>query len=504
MGLAIVAAVLCTHHLEGDVTAAGGDYLDVPFDVPAGTVEIQITHTDNSEFTILDWGVWGPDGDDADNLDDFRGWAGGLTDDAIIGVQQSSRSYLPGPIMPGMWKVNIGKAKLDATGAHYTIDIQCRDTATLAVQPKAAFDPVVLSTERRWYKGDFHVHSIQSGDANASFADIAALAKSRGLDFVNLSDHNTFAQHALVAAIQPQYPDFLFLRGSEITTYSGHGNSVGTTGYIEHRLGFNGRTVAGIIEDVAAQGGIYIVNHPMLDLGTECIGCAWGHLDDTPWEGVSALELITGNFDIGIQAFVPRVLTMWDGLLDAGHRIGVVGGSDDHRAGTATGATASSIGRPTTLVLADNLSEAAIADAIRKGRTAVQLRGFDDPFVEMTIGDAELGDTVENAAEVAIKARVSGGSGMIVQVWRDGEKLTQKDVTSDNFIATFEDEPGAQQRRYRVELINDLNQRVVVTSHIYVNGVEGGCGCATGTPRGSWVLAFALLALRRRRRLKAA
>jgi MYXO-CTERM domain-containing protein len=500
MGLAFVAAVLCTHHLEGDVTAAGGDYLDVPFDVPAGTIEIQIKHTDDSEFAILDWGVWGPDGPDTDDKPDYRGWAGGLEDDAIIGVEQSSRSYLPGPITPGTWMVNVGKAKLDATGAHYTIDVECRDTATLTVQPKAAFDPVVLSSERRWYRGDFHVHSIQSGDANASFADIATLAKSRGLDFVNLSDHNTYAQHALIAALQPQYPDFLFLRGSEITTYSGHTNSVGTSSYVEHRLGYMGRTVAGIVDDVAAQGGIMIVNHPVLDLGTECIGCSWGHLDDTPWQGVSALELITGNYDIGIQAFVPRVLTMWDGLVAAGNHIGVVGGSDDHRAGTATGPTASSIGRPTTLVYADNLSEAAIADAVRKGRTAVQLRGFDDPFAELMIGTAVVGDTVDDAATVSLHVHVTGGSGMIAQIWRDGVKLSQKVVTSDDFTTTFEDTPGAQARRYRLELINDLNQRVLVTSHIYVNGVEDGCGCATGRARGSWVLALALLALRRRRR----
>ena len=45
MSLVAVAAVLSTMHYEGDVAGAGGDYVDVPFDVPAGTVEIQITTT---------------------------------------------------------------------------------------------------------------------------------------------------------------------------------------------------------------------------------------------------------------------------------------------------------------------------------------------------------------------------------------------------------------------------------------------------------------------------
>src|ERR1041385_3122951 len=235
MGLVAIAVVLSSMHYEGAVTAAGGDYVDVAFDVPAGTKEIRITHTDGSNDVILDWGVWGPDG--------FRGWGGGNTEDAVIGVDQSSRSYLPGPITPGTWTVSVGKALLDGAGnGHYSIDVVCDDAETLVPQARAAFDPVVLTPARRWKKGDFHVPSSQSGDANAMFDAIATLAKSRGLDFVNLSDHNTYSQHALIAAIQPNYPDFLFLRGTEITTYSGHGNSVGDHDYIDHRLGYMGRT----------------------------------------------------------------------------------------------------------------------------------------------------------------------------------------------------------------------------------------------------------------------
>jgi MYXO-CTERM domain-containing protein len=496
MGLIAVAVVLSSMHYEGDVTADGGDYADVQFEVPAGTVEIQVTHSDGSDYVILDWGVWGPDG--------FRGWGGGNTEDAIIGVDESSRSYLPGPITPGTWTVVIGKAMLAATGGHYSIDVVCRDDATLTVQPRAAFSPVVLNPERRWYKGDFHVHSVQSGDAGATFDQIATLAKSRGLDFVNLSDHNTYAQHALIAAYQPSQPDLLFLRGSEITTYSGHANSVGTHDYIDHRLGYMGRDVAGIAADVAAEDAALIVNHPVLDLGDECIGCKWDHVDDTPWDQVSAMELITGNFDIGVQAFVPRVITLWDSLLDQGYRVAVVGGSDDHRAGMDTGPTASPIGSPTTLVLAENLSEEAIVAALHHGRTVVQLRGPDDPFVEMKIGDAEIGDEVSDVSEVTVSAHVVGGDGTIAQLWRDGMKLDQQPISGGDTTVTFTDAPGAAQRRYRIELINDLNQRIVVTSHIYVQGVAGddGCGCrSTGTGRGAGTgLVIALAALLTRRR----
>lgn len=486
--------VLSMMRYEGDVTAAGGDYVDVPFVVPAGTVEIQITHADGSESDILDWGVWSPEG--------FRGWGGGNTEDAIIGVQQSSRSYLPGPITPGTWTIAIGKAKLDADGAHYTIDVVCRANATLPVRPKAQHTSTVLANGRRWYKGDFHVHSAESGDATATLDQISALARQRGLDFVNLSDHNTNSHVALAAAAQTSLDDVLFLRGAEITTYAGHGNAVGLGTYVDHRIGHMGRTIEGVLQDVEAAGAIFIVNHPTLDLGDNCIGCPWEH-PTTPWAKVAGIEIITGKWDLVERLFVPSAIGKWDELLDAGHRIAAIGGSDDHRAGTGTGLTDTPLGSPTTLVLADELSEAAIMRAIREGRTIVQMRGPDDPLVEMTVGDAQIGDTT-SAGTAKIAARVQGGMGMFLQLWRDGEKLKQIEIRSDDFRHTFDDEPGdGELRRYRLEVINDANNRIVVTSHIYVMGTGAGGGCCHGGGAIGALAALPVLALLlRRRRLR--
>ena len=270
--------------LSGDVTAAGGDYVDVPFAVPDGTVEIEISHTDNSDQDILDWGVWDENG--------FRGWGGGLTDNAIIGVDEASRGYLPGAIQPGQWMVEIGKAKIASPSVHYDITVTFRDAATLTtVRPRAAWSDQALESGARWYQGDFHVHSIESGDASATFDQIRDLARSRGLDFVDLSDHNTISQHALVAAYQSGVDDLLFLRGSEVTTYGGHGTSLGNTVYIDHRIGREGLTIQNLVDQARDAGAIFIVNHPLLNLGTACIGCAWSYGDDTPWNQVAGIEL---------------------------------------------------------------------------------------------------------------------------------------------------------------------------------------------------------------------
>ena len=108
MGPILFAAVLGTLHLEADVATVAGDYLVVPFEVPAGTVEFDVARTVPGGEVVLDFGVWGPSG--------ARGWGGGLTEPTTIGVKESSRGYLPGPIAPGTWQLVVGKARVPSTG----------------------------------------------------------------------------------------------------------------------------------------------------------------------------------------------------------------------------------------------------------------------------------------------------------------------------------------------------------------------------------------------------
>jgi MYXO-CTERM domain-containing protein len=299
----------------------------------------------------------------------------------------------------------------------------------------------------------------------------------------------------------------LVLRSSEITTYSGHGNGVGIHDYVDHRLGYRGRTMANIVDDVVAQGGMFIVNHAATDLGTACIGCGWKHLDDVPWDEVSALEVLTAGYLLGEGAYTPKVIAMWDALEDQGHRLSAVGGSDDHSAGMGAGSIGSPIGSPAALVLANELSETAIIDAVRHQHTMVQLRGPDDPFVDVKLQKrdgslADVGDDVDGIADVAIPVRVKGASGMFIEVWRNGTKLVELPVTSDDFNGLAHDVPGKGDYRYRIELTDAGRRRVVVTSHFYVHAIDGAGGGCTAAGEGS-PLALAMagvgLLLRRRR-----
>jgi hypothetical protein len=482
MSIWLVAGVISTLHLEGPVVADGGDYLIVPFEVPAGTVEIEIAHSDGSDADILDWGVWAPEG--------FRGWGGGNTEPIVIGVDESSRSYLEGPITPGTWELVIGKAKLPTGAGAYTADVTFRDAPTLTPLPRDAPSAPTLATGTRWYAGDFHVHSEESGDARATLDEIGTLARSRGLDFVVITDHNTVSQDGRIAAAQPDHPDLLFVRGIEVTTYAGHGNAIGATSYVDHRAGLDGVGAPTILDEVTDQGAVFSINHPALQLGDACIGCAWRH-DDTPWDQVAAIEIHTGNFEVTGTLFTPQAIALWDEQLAAGYALAAIGGSDDHTAGVDEGATGSPIGSPTTMVLADALSEAAILDAIRAGRTVVKLRGPDDPMAELTSGDARIGDTVTGVGEARLTLHVTGGDGTLAQVWRDGALVEGFTVEGDDWTHTVVYPVTGERERYRIEIVQ--NRRVTVTSHLYVEGDPsladgGGCCSAGGGGAAAWLV----------------
>lgn len=499
MNAVLLAAVLSTLTFEGEIDETDGDYVVVDFEVPEGVVEIHVAHSDGSQQNVLDWGVWSPSG--------FRGWGGGLEDDAVVGAVESSRGYLPGPIEAGTWSVVIGVAVLDASPATYDITVTLHDAATLSPRERATPQPGDLGGGARWYAGDLHVHSSESGDASASMDAIAALASERGLDFVVLSDHNTVSQHALASAFQDAQPELLFVRGAEITTYAGHGNGLGIASYVDHRVGLGERSAAAIVADVTAQGGAFVVNHPALDLGDACIGCAWTH-EDTPWDQVAAIEIHTGPYDVW-PIFGRTVLALWDDLQDQGHRITAVGGSDDHRATGEVTSTRSPIGSPTTMVHAESLSEEAILEAIRAGRVVVKLRGPDDPMAELSVTGEDgavgrLGDTIASAT-VVLEARVTGGDGSSVLLVKNGAVVESAAVDGDDVTLRFEQETSAAGDRYRVHVLDGTE--ATVTNHVYVDwaeplatGDEGGCGCRTSGGAGSGLLALSVLALMRRRR----
>src|SRR5215210_4553276 len=72
-------------------------------------------------------------------------------------------------------------------------------------------------------------------------------------------------------------------------------------------------------------------------------------------------------------------IDFWEQKLDAGYKIAPVGGSDSHDAGRTPEPTHSPVGDPTTVLFADELSEAGIKRAIDARHTYVKMFGNDGP-----------------------------------------------------------------------------------------------------------------------------
>lgn len=446
--------------LDGQVPDDGLDHFFVAFDVPPGTVEIEVQHDDLSDDNILDWGLDDPAG--------FRGWGGGNSEPAIVGLTAASRSYLAGPISAGEWRVVIGKAKLVDLPATYALTVILRDEGTLAAQPeRAPYKPFAgLGGGPRWYAGDFHVHSRESGDARPPLAEIAALARSRGLDFIEISDHNTTSQLEFFAAAQAASQDLLFVPGAEFTTYAGHANAIGATVWVDHKIGQPGVTIAAAAAAYADQGALFSINHPALDLGDVCIGCAWKH--DIP-PGLAAVEVATGGLDKAGKFLTDDAIAFWDQLCGEGRHLAAIGGSDDHRAGVDLGAFDSPVGDPTTMIFADELSTPALLAGIAAGRTVVKLQGPGDPMVELVSDNVEVGDTITTHDPVRFSATVTGApAGSSVRFVRNGQAMPPIAIVDDPFVATVETTPPADgEDRWRAEVIVDGKPRTI-TSHLWL------------------------------------
>lgn len=459
-----IALADSTITLEGVAEEGAPDHFFVDFEVPDGTAEIQIEHDDQSEEDILDWGLYDPTG--------FRGWGGGNSEPIVVSEDAASRSYLIGPIQSGTWRLVVGKAKLDDDGGTYRAVVTFRDSATLEPQTerKAYLDPGVVATGARWYIGDFHVHSIESGDARPPLDEIVAFAKGRGLDFVELSDHNTTSQLDFMVDAQSRAGEFLLLPGVEYTTYAGHANGIGATAFVDHKIGQPGVTIDGAADAFHDMGALFAINHPAFDLGDACIGCGWKH--ELPASKIDAVEIATAG---SAALFMEASLAFWEGLCDQGQRVAAIGGSDDHGAGVDIGAFGAPIGSPATYVFAEELSVSGIQEGVRAGRTVVKVRGPDDPMIEITT-------TLSGFYGQSLVAKIDGpASGMQARWVKNGVPGAFQPIEADGaeIVIDVPPVPEGLADRYRVELWEGVIP-VTFTSHVWIDAddtgyaVEGG------------------------------
>lgn len=413
--------------IEGSIDAtAHQTYLELPFEVPPGVaaLTVEFAYTGREERTTIDLGLADPRR--------FRGASGGNKSRFTLAETHATPSYLPGPIVPGTWKLLLGIPNI-RKGARS--DYTARIGFQRGEERPAGFADAPLATEARWYRGDFHAHSAHSDGSCASqagarvpcplFKTVEAAA-ARGLDFVTMSEHNATSHHNAMRELQPYYDRLLLLPGRELTTFFGHANIFGPTGFVDFRVGTAAvPDVDNMLGRVAALGGLVSINHPTAPSGELCMGCGWT-ARDTDWSRVQAIEVINGGSVASAGGQVETQLSgvgFWEDLLNLGHRLTAIGGSDNHDVVR----DANRPGLPATVVFARDLSVPALLDGVRSGKVFVDVEGSRDRLLEFFAraggAEAEMGGAlrVGAGARVAFEARLIGAAGGRVEVIANGQ-----------------------------------------------------------------------------------
>ena len=302
----------------------------------------------------------------------------------------------------------------------------------------------------RWVAGDLHVHTTYSHDSYGgptddntgpedlytlghTVTDDFAIARSRGLDFLAISDHMDIRSQS-----DPGFGSsgVLGLPAYE-NSLNGHAQMLGAT-----RLYDNGdKSTAAVLaleQALHADGGLLQANHPNEP--------RWEYGYDVPVDTVEVW-----NLPWYYQPPAPAssnntwALHYWEGWLDRGAHVAATGGSDSHWVSTTA---AQGAGQPTTWVYVSDLSVKGVLDGLRAGRTAVSAeppayggarvvlqadRNHDGRYESMQ------GDTVRRGTRMRLRVTGADAVGSHVRIVTDGgrQAFAPRLVTSPRFTYRF-------------------------------------------------------------------
>jgi hypothetical protein len=450
-------------------------YIELPFDVPEGVTRVTIdsSYTEREKHTAIDLGLF--DGER------FRGWSGGNKASFTLSETDATPSYLPGPVRPGRWILILGipNIRQDVRSA-FTASVYFAHATDLPII--STFSQSPLRTGPAWYRGDLHMHDAHSDGSCLSqsgqkvpcplYKTVESAAR-RGLDFIAISDHNTISQDDAMRELQPYFDNLLLIPAREITTFQGHANVYGTTEFVDFRLGSSRvPDINQLLKRVQDLHGIFSINHPGLPSGELCMGCGWT-APNTDFRRVTAIEVVNGNLREGPGSGIP----LWQEQLNKGFRLTGLGGSDNHDADLTPDAR-SAVGRPTTVIYAQVLSERAILDAIGAGHVFVDVEGTKDRIVEFeaktALNNASMGDSINapTGQQVHFTVRMIALQGAYSEIIQDGQptSLIDKSASSKpDETRAFDYVSDGKRHWFRVNARSTDGSLLIVANPIYLN-----------------------------------
>ncbi|MFI5756145.1 CehA/McbA family metallohydrolase [Streptomyces sp. NPDC051569] len=396
-----------TRTVRGILPTGSPDFVHLPVEVPRGVSEIHVAYAyerpavpAGTQGNALDIGIFDERGTALGGRG-FRGWSGGARTGFFLRADEATPGYIAGPVRAGTWHIALAPYTVAPEGLSYEVTVTLRFGVPGSTPAPVHPPERARGRGRAWYRGDCHIHSLHS-DGKRTPAEIAALARAAGLDFINGSDHNTHSAHRAWAGLWGD--DLLILTGEEITTRNGHVLAIGTDPgtFVDWRYRARDNRFGHYARQIRRADGLVVPAHP----NATCLGCNWkfGFAD------ADAVEVWNGPYTPEDEI----ALASWDNALVSGARSGrawtpAMGNSDAHRDPDA-------IGTPQTVVLADDLSRDAILAGIRAGHSYVAESAKVSLAFGATGGRGEhagIGDRLRAGADtpVTVRLEVTGAPG---------------------------------------------------------------------------------------------
>lgn len=232
-------------------------------------------------------------------------------------------------------------------------------------------DPGGVAAQGRWYRGNTHSHTTLCGHADSTPEEVARWYHDHGYNFLVLSEHQRFIDPVTVTMPSPPRSDFILIGGSELSRIPVHATGVNMAASVTPtpRMPTNVEMIQTHLDKITGVGGLTILNHPIPS-------------------GVTAADILAVKDLLLFEVFNAAPATkslgsgesdsveaMWDEILTAGKVLWGVGSDDSHqftiwdyKGEALPNGRVNNPGRGWVMVQADELTPAAITQALRRGR----------------------------------------------------------------------------------------------------------------------------------------
>ena len=264
-----------------------------------------------------------------------------------------------------------------------------------------------------------HMHTCNS-DGKLTPGQLVEACQQAGLDYAIITDHN-------YNTVKASYTDknLLVMQGQEITDDLGHINVWGKK--VPQDPPYILKTVEdydAVLAPCREAGATISVNHPF------CSMCGF-HMDleHFHFDCVEVWNTIQHSDNI-------KNMNWWHNQLLQGNHIAAVGGSDFHK----DIGPLKLLANPTTIVHTTAKTEETVLQALREGRSVVTNKPGTS-MIYLTVGDANVGDTVSYAPGLTGKVAVTKfKKGHTIKVFNNNDVILEHTAaqSSDRMELDFE------------------------------------------------------------------